>query len=775
MILPNRNNIPPELAEEKHWLKVTGHKHAGTGWNLPENWKVLDDMPENKSSIFNLNGTRYLVIDCDKICGEPKKPYQKALDFLKKIIGGKATYAEWSQSGRGIHIVYDLAEYADEFPQMTGGGSYNILIDDEHPKAHVEFYFKASKLMWFTGDRIANSSDRVTGGEVAAAAAHAILESLKRESGGSLSETVKPGCKAVPQKELATLRSALMAIPPQSYLDWYAIGHACYNTGLSFEDFDEWSALDTERYQKTKADTTEAKWREYSKSSALYNAGTIYRYAKAAGWKPPRKKETNSLKPDCYTDLDQAAVFVREYGNKTRFNKATSFLVYDGKVWRENDLEAQRLSQQLTDRQMKEARKTIRKLQDRINVAEETGDKDQIVLLAAELKQAVEYRSFVLKRRDSGKIQACLKEAAPQCQIDVKELDANGFLLNTPEGTVDLRSGQISQHKGDDYCTKITAVAPGDDGKELFQEFLRQITCGDEELEAYLQEVAGMCAIGRVLVENLIIAYGSGGNGKSTYFNLLARVLGDYTGGLSAETLTTNTRKNKSPEYAELRGKRIVIAAELEEGQRLDTATVKKLCSTDPITAEKKYKDPFQFIPSHTTILYTNHLPKVGTNDRGTWDRLVVVPFNARLRNSSTEVKDFASYLFENAGGYVLSWIIEGARRFIEDEYKIALPECVKKAIDDYRNDNDWLQAFLDTCCEQDWTATTPSGKMYARYQAFCSESGEYTRSSAELKNALVEAGIEWRKTSNGKIYRGVRIKTSAEIRHDEIEAVKQG
>ena len=125
--------------------------------------------------------------------------------------------------------------------------------------------------------------------------------------------------------------------------------------------------------------------------------------------------------------------------------------------------------------------------------------------------------------------------------------------------------------------------------------------------------MAGLFLIGTVYRECLIIAYGGGGNGKSTLFNLLSYVMGDYAGALSAETLTANCRKNKSPEYAELRGKRLVIAAELEEGMRLDTAVVKKLCSTDKIYAEAKYKAPFEFVPSHTVVLYTNHLPKVGS------------------------------------------------------------------------------------------------------------------------------------------------------------------
>ena len=137
---------------------------------------------------------------------------------------------------------------------------------------------------------------------------------------------------------------------------------------------------------------------------------------------------------------------------------------------------------------------------------------------------------------------------------------------------MDLRTGEMKPHNPEDFCTKITSVAPDTKNTELFAAFMDRVTISDKALERYLQEIAGMCAVGHVLRENLIIAYGEGGNGKSTLFNLLAHVLGDYAGALSAETLTANCRKNKSPEFAELRGKRLVIAAELEEGMRLDTS-----------------------------------------------------------------------------------------------------------------------------------------------------------------------------------------------------------
>lgn len=483
------------------------------------------------------------------------------------------------------------------------------------------------------------------------------------------------------------------------------------------------------------------------------------------------------LKPKDFTDLGQSRVFVKEYGQKIRYSKATDFLEYNGKVWREDTLAVHLLSQQLTDRQLEEAEKAYEaawKMTQK--VIKETKNQDK-----AKIKQAREiedyykaYRNYVLGRRESKKIKATMTEAAPAVSIDVKKLDENGFLLNTPTGTINLRTGQSREHQPKDYCTKITAVAPSTKGEDTWREFLNELTVGDADLARYLQEVAGVCAIGAVKREELIIATGTGGNGKSTFFNLLFRVLGDYSGMLSAETLTTGSRKNKSPEYAELRGKRLIIAAELEEGTRLDTSTVKKLCSTDPIQAEKKYKDPFSFIPSHHVILYTNHLPKVGSSDRGTWDRLVVVPFMAKFRGTSGEIKDYTSYLFDKCGGAVLAWIIEGARRVIRNKFIIQQPKCVSDAIEEYRSDNDWLQDFISDSCVTAEKTRCAGGELYQAYADFCAATGEYKRSSKELSKAMEDAGYEKKKTKTGAVYMGIRIKTIAERKQAIIEARKE-
>lgn len=198
---------------------------------------------------------------------------------------------------------------------------------------------------------------------------------------------------------------------------------------------------------------------------------------------------------------------------------------------------------------------------------------------------------------------------------------------------------------------------------------------------------------------------------------------------------------------AELKGKRLVIAAELDEGMRLNTSLVKQLCSTDEVYAEKKYKDPFKYVPTHTIVLYTNHLPKVGANDDGTWRRLIVIPFEAKIQGKS-DIKNYADYLVTHAGGAILKWIIEGAEKAIAYGFHIPVPDAVKKAVGRYRENNDWLAAFITSCCDTGSNLTEKSGRLYEEYRSYCSRNGEWARSTADFYTALEFTGFHKKKPS---------------------------
>lgn len=493
------------------------------------------------------------------------------------------------------------------------------------------------------------------------------------------------------------------------------------------------------------------------------------------GYIPPEQYNQDlQLKPTDYSDVGQATVLSREYEDRLRYSPSTDFLVYNGRFWKESKPKAQAIAQELTTRQLDEADTEIKKATDELmkngawELLASMGPKKAAAVFNAEqarsfqkYENATTYRNFAIKRRDSKYISAAMKEVHPMVEIDQKALDADEYLLNTPSATYDLRVGLSSaqDHNAADLITKQTTVDPSDEGMEIWEDALSTFFCGDKDLIRYVQDIAGLSAIGKVCVEGLIIAYGEGRNGKSTFWNTLSRVLGTYSGNMSADTLTVGCKRNVKPELAEVKGKRLIIAAELEEGMRLNTSNVKQLCSTDEIYAEKKYKDPFSFVPSHTLVLYTNHLPKVGALDDGTWRRLIVIPFNAKIEGAS-DIKNYADYLYEKAGGAILKWIMAGAKRVIGKKFDIKKPAVVDEAIRKYKENNDWLTHFLDDCCEIDPSFSAKSGDVYNAYRSYCMQVGEYIRSTSDFYTALECAGFDRKRSKTARMLFGLQLKS---------------
>lgn len=492
------------------------------------------------------------------------------------------------------------------------------------------------------------------------------------------------------------------------------------------------------------------------------------------GYIPPEEYDfiTRSLKPYDYSDIGQAKVIAREYGDELRYTTATDYIRFDGQRWIESKQKAVGAVEEFLDLQLEDAKDTVQNAVQALvsaGVSEETilsGGKKAVanfneeqMNLYKDYAAAVSYKAFVMKRRDMKYIVSAMQAAKPMLEMKSTDLDADEMLLNTPDGTYDLRHGLDGrqEHSAADFITKMTAFAPSDKGKNEWLSALDLIFQSDSELIEYVQQIAGLCAIGNVYLEELIISYGVGSNGKSTFWNSIAGVLGSYSGNISADTLTIGCKRNVKPELAEAKGKRLLIAAELEEGMRLNTSTVKQLCSTDEIFAEKKYKDPFSFKPSHTLVLYTNHLPRVGAMDDGIWRRLIVIPFNAKISGKS-DIKNYSEFLIKNSGGYIVKWLIEGAKKAIDNHFKLKNPKVVQEAIDKYRQDNDWMTHFLDACCELGTGLEEKSGDVYCAYRSYCARTGEFIRSTAEFYNALEMRGIRRRRTSKSNLLVGIAL-----------------
>jgi putative DNA primase/helicase len=276
-----------------------------------------------------------------------------------------------------------------------------------------------------------------------------------------------------------------------------------------------------------------------------------------------------------------------------------------------------------------------------------------------------------------------------------------------------------------------------------------------EALRRFVQRVIGYAAAGVVSEEVLVILYGVGANGKSTLVNVVMEALGDYAMQAAPDLLLA--KKGSHPtELADLFGARFVASVETDEGRRLAEGLVKQLTGRDPIKARRMREDFWQFDPTHTVFLATNHRPEVKGTDHAIWRRLKLVPFEVTIPEPEQD-KGLPEKLREELPG-ILAWIVRGCWEWQRDG--IGEPEEVKSATTSYRADMDVLAGFIEDRCVVDPDAWAAFADLYASYQDWCEESGEKAETKRRFGTRLKERGFEpGRGTGNTPIRRGIGLR----------------
>lgn len=475
----------------------------------------------------------------------------------------------------------------------------------------------------------------------------------------------------------------------------------------------------------------------------------------AAQMKPATPGTTQSFKPSDLSDAGNAVSFFRMFTGSLLWCDALGWLVWDGVRWDVNSHAATNKAIQFSEYLLKDAFNGYRgsqKLDEagKITVTEE----------------ANAYLKHAKKTRSRSYIQNAMELSKTWFAIKAAELDINPFLLNTPGGVYNLKTGEIQPNKSDLYCTHLTTSTPGKQGADIWQSFLDLITEGDKELQTYLQVAMGSCMIGKVMHEGIWVAIGGGRNGKSTFFNVISKVIGDYSGSIDSTILTTD-KQNRGASLATLRGKRLVTCGELEEGQRLSVQTLKKLAATDELTIEEKYKSPESITPSHHICIFSNFLPRVGSTDNGTWRRLKVIPFNATMPEGDADIPNYAEVLLNDAGASILQWVIDGAKTFSANSYHLPRCHAVEASTADYRGREDWLQLFISERCIVDRGIKIRCGELYNTYKAYASETGDYCRRLADFNAAMETAGFKQiSEGGNRKYWFGIHLEPVSAFSH---------
>lgn len=428
-----------------------------------------------------------------------------------------------------------------------------------------------------------------------------------------------------------------------------------------------------------------------------------------------------------FTDQDVARRVARTYTGKLLYNPGIGWLGWNGHCWEVNESAAIRACFSVNNELLEDAR---------LLVATSEGD-DKKAAQAA-LKKVESLRS-------AGRVSGIVKfmTAEPDLRLnDVDELDPDPWLLNTPNYVLDLRTGDIRKHDAGLKCSHVTLVSPKDAPSPLWDSFLDYVTQGDDELKEYLQLTAGAACVGQVFNEGLILAYGPGGNGKSTFYGILLKLLGDYATTIRSDVLIQ--RNNGSEPYGieNVRGRRLVIMGETDEGARFSVSVMKRLTSRDMIEANAKYKQPFAFTPTHKLILHTNHLPRLGQLDTGTLRRIKVVPFMAPRKTGDEVIPDLAERIIEQEGGQVLHWMVEGAKKFCDLGCRVSTPKCVAKQTTEYVGGEDWMGMFLEEKCLIGDSQSVSGSALYEAYRRWADDNGEFKRRNRDFAKALEERGF---------------------------------
>lgn len=450
-----------------------------------------------------------------------------------------------------------------------------------------------------------------------------------------------------------------------------------------------------------------------------------------------------------FTEQGNAVKFAERFRSVLRYCPALGWMYWDGEVWNKDaQSSAQLLAMRFADDLLGEA------------VIEDQLASDEMSKKAA--KKAIEWAN---KSRGKRCIDNMLGLArALMEEPDQAVFDPDPWQLNTPAGVVDLRTGEVKPHDSACMCTMITSVAPDPEmPMPLFTDFLNRLTNNDPEYVRYLQIMAGMAAVGKVYEEGMVISHGPGGNGKSTLFGAWLEVLGTYAVTIRPELLMSRVGGQEIIGLAEVRGKRLVIAAETEEGAKMSVSVMKRLTSRDPISARALYKDPMTFVPTHTLVMHTNFLPRLRSLDGGTRRRMAIAPFTMSLKPDEV-IKDFGDKLIREEGPAILRWIIEGAMIFHKAHMTLDKPAVVRQATEDYLRNEDWLNNFLTDCCVVEDGAAEYSAKLYAAYKQWAEQNTEYRRSSKDFAAELEKRGFERKRFKQGVKVLGVKVAEVEEL-----------
>ena len=441
------------------------------------------------------------------------------------------------------------------------------------------------------------------------------------------------------------------------------------------------------------------------------------------------------------TDLGNAERFVEHHGEDLRYCYPWGrWLVWTGARWERDE----------AGKVHKRAKETVRSIYGEAATAENE-DRRKALAKHATASEA------------EGKIRAMVELAKSEVPVSPDELDAHPWLLNALNGTVDLRTGELREHRREDLLTKMAGAEYKPDAPAPTWEAFLERVLPSEDLRTFVQRGAGYSETGDTSEQCMFINHGAGNNGKSTFQEAFGEALGDYAMRTPTEMLMVKRSGGVPNDVARLKGSRFVTASETEEGRRLAESLIKDLTGQDTISARFMRGEFFDFKPTHKLWLSTNHKPEIRGTDNAIWRRIRLIPWTVTVPPAERD-RNLPEKLRAELPG-ILAWSIRGCLKWRREGLKP--PEEVRQATREYRAEMDVLAAFVADCCERGHDLKAYAGALWKAWQRWCEETGEQAGTQKRFGGRLSERGfLNHRDSRTGrKVWSGVSLRSDWEAR----------
>jgi putative DNA primase/helicase len=337
----------------------------------------------------------------------------------------------------------------------------------------------------------------------------------------------------------------------------------------------------------------------------------------------------------------------------------------------------------------------------------------------------------------------------------VDQWDADPWLLNTPDGIIDLRTAETLRHDPSAYCTKATAVGPAGDCP-MFLAFLDRIMGGDKALVAYLQRVFGYCLTGVTTEQAIFFNYGVGQNGKSVLMGTASGILGGYGLAAPIEAFTETRTDHHPTELARMRGARLVTATETEAGRYWAESRLKELTGGERIAARFMHKDFFEYLPQFKPWISGNHRPRLRSVGKAMRRRVNMIPFTVTIPDDERD-SDLADKLKDEWPG-ILNWMIAGCL-YWQALGGLAPPEAVVRATDAYFAGEDGYSDWIADRCEVSAGFWSRSSDLFASWRDWAEKAGQPPGDNKRFREEMERLGFSHRHTRTGSFYVGLTIR----------------